>query len=301
MRSGRALFWTDSNHTHTPHNHHMKKRTLTLLLGSLALLSVSAFTVINSNGSQVGDTNSPPDAGPYDCTNCHHGGTATPVPTFTAVPAFGSGMTYLPGTTYTISFAVTGYPGFGFDVEMLNGNTATSTAAGTFTAVGTNVLVHAASTYPINLTHSTPIHTGSVGSFKWVSPAAGGTVYVYAAYNGVNLDGNTTGDKGIDKTYTLVVSPTAVPEIAASNVSFNMFPNPASDHLNLTYTLAKTSVVSIQIYSMQGKLVSNLLTQTLEAGEQTYNADLPESLAKGIYNLSLTVDGVVTMKKLMIH
>ncbi len=278
----------------------MKKITLTLLLGFLALLSVSAFTVLFPNGSAIGYTQSPADGGGGDCSDCHSGGIAAPVPSFASVPAFGAGNTYVPGATYTISVTVTGYPGFGFDLEMLNGQLSASTDAGTFVA-GANTLVHPPSTYPTNITHKTPIKLGSYGQFLWTSPASGENVYVYAAFNGVNLDGTPNGDKCVDFTQTLLGTPTGIASGAASTPLLTLFPNPASDELHITYSLAKNSRVLICLFDLRGQLVAQLLDQTQEPGEQLFDANLPTGLGQGIYTLCLSVDGVVTMKWLVVR
>ncbi len=160
----------------------------------------------SSNGSQVGWTNSIPD-GAGSCSSgggCHSGGTATPVFTLTSSPAFTSN-TYVPGTTYTITVKLTGYPKFGFDIEMLNGTLATSTATGTFSAL-TNCQIVPAGTYPKSITQTAPIATASSATYSWVAPASG-TVYIYGDGNGVNGTGSTSGDKAV--LFTQVLMPCA--------------------------------------------------------------------------------------------
>jgi hypothetical protein len=278
----------------------MKKKRLFTLLGiATAGMSISAFTLLSSNGSQTFITGSPADGGTSagTCGSCHAGGSATPVVHFSASPAFGSGNTYMPGVTYTVSMNVTGYPDFGFDLEMLNGQTASSVDGGT---VGPAVSKTRVTTGPpTNISHSSTIATASSGTWKWKAPASG-NVYVYASCLGANGNGSTSGDKYVAFTQTLVPSPTAVINIQESNTLFTFFPNPASDNIHLNYSLEKSSKVTISIYDMNGRLASTLLDQNQEQGEQSFDAALPSGLAKGIYTLNLMVDGQPTVKKLMI-
>ncbi len=172
----------------------------------------------SSSGSQIAWTNSLPD-GPGTCSSgggCHSGGSATPVFHFTATPAF-TGNTYVPGTIYTVSIGVTGYPKFGFDLEMLNGQLSTSVAAGTFVAL-TKSTVHPAGTYPISITQNATILSTSTATFKWTAPASG-NVYVYGDGNGVDGDGGTGGDKAVLYTLTLTPATTGTPPVAAFTAS----------------------------------------------------------------------------------
>ncbi|HXC03100.1 MAG TPA: choice-of-anchor V domain-containing protein [Bacteroidia bacterium] len=278
----------------------MKKSKLFITLGIVAAgLSISAFTLVHASGmSQY--TDSPPD-GPGDCSGCHSGGSAIPVVSFTASPAFGSGTTYMPGVTYTISLKVTGYPDFGFDLEMLNGNTATSVDAGTFSTPGSKVqIIPASGGVPTNMTHSSRIASTGAATWVWKAPASG-KVYVYAACLGANGDGSTGGDKTLPVTYIISPSPTAVQSLSENNTAFSFFPNPASDQIHLTYSLDKMSKVNICIYDLNGKLAATLLDQNQEQGQQSFDASLPAGLTKGVYTLNLTVDGQATAKKLLIR
>jgi hypothetical protein len=278
----------------------MKKKRLLTLIGAASLLAISGFTVVNSNGSLTGYTDSPPD-GPGDCTGCHRGGAATPTITFTASPAFGSGNTYVPNVTYTISIGETGYPYFGFDFEMCNGNTATAVDGGVFGAVVTLChLTPPSSPYPTNITQNARIPTASKAQFKWTAPASG-KCYAYMCLNGVNGDGTVNGDKALPWTLILSPSPAGISELADSKTNLSFFPNPASDNLNLSYFLEKASTIQIQIFNMEGKKVADLFNQKMDAGAQTYTATLPTDLAKGTYLLNLLVDGQPTMKKLIIR
>jgi hypothetical protein len=277
----------------------MKKRTLGLLVFVATTLAISAYTLVNSNGTQIGYTLSPPD-GPGDCSSCHGGGSAIPVVSFSASPAFGPGNTYVPGTVYTLSYAVTGYPYFGFDLEMINGQLAASKDAGSGWTNVSGCRITPTGTYPTNISHSSPIASGSAGTWKWTAPASG-NVYVYSSALGVNHDGGQNGDKVASYTLTLAPFAAGIGEQASNLNNLNLFPNPASGMIHLSYTLDKTSSVTVQVLDLSGKRVTELFNQHVAAGEQKFDANLPSELSKGVYLVSLSVNGIQSVKRLVIQ
>jgi hypothetical protein len=282
----------------------MKRKSLLILLGSAVVLSLVSASMIRSTGmSQY--TNSPPD-GPGDCTGCHGGGSVTPVVHFSAVPAFGTGMTYMPGVTYTISYQTTGYSDFGFDLEMLNSNTTAGVDAGTLVSALTHCQFMAATNGTTgtgstkNVTHTSGIASTSSATFTWKSPASG-DVYVYSTSIGCpSTSGTQSPTKMVQFNTILYPSPTGIAENTEA-FNLNVFPNPATDNLHLTYTLNKPSSVLIQLYDMQGKMVADLFNQTEVSGNQDMNLALPSSVSKGIYSLQLNIDGVPAVKKIVIQ
>ncbi len=283
----------------------MKKRNVVLLLAGIIAISVSSFTIISSkfksaNGSKVAYTNSPHD-GAGDCTSCHNGGSVTPVINFTATPAFGAGNTYVPGTMYTLTYQVTGYPKFGFDIELNAGNLTSSMGAGTNVAV-TNCKVTANpynSGYPANVSHTAPILSSGVATWHWTAPASG-TVYLYSVGVGANGNNSDSGDKMGQ--YNLVLTPsgtTGVAEESANLLDVKLFPNPVVDNIHLTYGLSKRSAVSIELMDIRGQLIETLLNKTQDAGEQSFDKMI--SLSKGIYMINMSVEGKKVSKKLIVE
>jgi hypothetical protein len=265
-----------------------------------SVISICSFTLVNSNGSEVNLTGSPVD-GPGNCTYCHGGGTAVTTPIITSSPAFGTGNTFVPGATYTISVGETGYSHFGFDLEICNKNSHTCTDGGTFVTPLTNCQFYApAGRFPTNVTHTGRIPSSSTATFKWTAPSSG-NAYMYFSVNGVDGDGTNSGDKPMhDSIMFSPVSATGISSVAENDRSLNCFPNPTTDLINLSYSLDGRSSVSIHLYDTQGKMISTLFSQTLEAGPQNYSANLPAGLTKGIYTLQLIVDDYLIMKRLVV-
>ena len=170
----------------------MKKSFILTSVIGIACVIASGFTVIYSSG-EPNHTGSPKDGG-ATCASCHSGG-VTPAGAITASPAFGgsgTSLTYSPGVTYTLTVTETANIDFGFDVEILNGNTSSAVNAGTMTAISSNCIVNG--TGPTNITHNARISVSSNAKFKWVAPS-GGTAYLYASILGVDGTGGTGGDK----------------------------------------------------------------------------------------------------------
>ena len=290
----------------------MKKKIILPIITGLAIVALSASTVINASG-QYAWTGSPVDGGLTNgtCAACHSGGSTTPTMTVSASPAFGSGNTYVPSQTYTINVNVSGsYPKYGFNCEILNTqNTATttvSTTLGTLTAVSANCQIYPFATtkpYPITASHNAASGSGNAAtfSFKWVAPASG-TGYLYCVGLGVDMSGNETGDK-VTSVAQMTLTPSSGAGIAshsAGDAGLNVFPNPATDNVRITYTLTERSNVTVKLMSLNGELVSDLLNETQDRGVQSVDTHLPIGLAKGMYMVKLTINGKQSLQKLMI-
>jgi hypothetical protein len=77
----------------------------------------------------------------------------------------------------------------------------------------------------------------------------------------------------------------------ASNISFNIYPNPATTIINIDFTEIKSAVATINIYDLTGKIVRSISTterlSSIERGD----------LRSGIYFIQLvTAENVLTKK-----
>jgi hypothetical protein len=287
------------------------RRKITLpIVSALAIivLSASTSTIVNSAGV-TNWTGSPVDGGAGaggQCSNCHSGGSTVPTQVVTWSPALGIGNKYTPGTTYTITVTPAGsYPRFGMNVEIINSQ-ATAVATypfGTFgAAVTTNCQVYATAQtggYPACVSHTGTSTTGAF-SFKWTSPASG-TGYLYSNVLGVNGDANTGGDK-VSAVTSITLTPVGagIDMHGDNSVALNVFPNPATDNVRLTYTLSERSNVVVKLVNISGEEIAELLNETQDRGTQAADARLPIGLAKGMYMVKITVNGKQTMQKLML-
>ena len=288
----------------------MKKKITLPILAGVAMLLMSASAVVNSAGL-YGYTGSPVDGGATptgQCSGCHSGGSSTPSLSITASPAFVSGNQYVPSTTYTITITPTGsYARYGVNCEIINSQATSTSSVGMFgtfgTAVSTNCqIIPASSTtpYPPCVSHKSN-STTTPFSFKWTAPASG-TGYIYADVLGANGDGNTGGDK-VSAVHSLTLTPASSAGInthSENEAGLNVFPNPATDNVRLTYTLNERSNVVVKLVSINGEVVADLLNETQHEGQQSVDARLPMGLAKGMYMVKLSINGKQTMQKLMV-
>jgi hypothetical protein len=76
-------------------------------------------------------------------------------------------------------------------------------------------------------------------------------------------------------------------------------PNPFNPTTNLSFTLTNTATVSLMIYDMLGRQVADLAHGPLGTGEHRVTFDA-SALPSGMYFSRLTVNGVPTVKRLML-
>lgn len=79
-----------------------------------------------------------------------------------------------------------------------------------------------------------------------------------------------------------------------------VFPNPVSDQLNLTYTVNKNASVTIKIMDVLGNEVTTLLSQRVDAGPQKKTFSLSNKLSSGFYFLRLVVGTESVIKRISI-
>ena len=301
----------------------MKKRTFIYLI---ALCLVSFIISSYSHGAASNG---------YDCTgaetglgnpagcSCHNAGTTTTVTI--ELDSAGTPTThYKGGKTYTVKItgkntSTTSLPKFGFQLGVIKGSAAVTTPvnAGSFTApypTGTSYNAPSSGNYVVGLVEQTSAQTATTGSggsgttyvetFNWTAPVAGtGTISFWGVVNAVNGDGGTSGDK-YNLNHVIINEWPLGTGIAgietASDFNFTLFPNPTTDKIYLRYNLEKSSHVSLTLYDIAGKFVMELQNGTINAGEQQIDANV-SSLQKGIYIVTLTVDGVKTTKRIIVQ
>jgi len=252
----------------------------------------SGFTVVNSSGIAY-YTNSPSDGA--TCNSCHSGGSATTTGSVTASPAFGgsgTNLTYVPNTTYTITVKESGYPDWGFDVEIMNTNSASGTTnAGTMTAISTNCKLNG--TGPTNITHNATIATATTATFKWVAPASG-TAYLYAAINGVNNNGSTSGDKVMNIAYVLTPAATTPVPVAA----FTSSSSSACVGQSITLTDNSTNTPTSWAWTMTGGTPPSSASQNPTVSYATAGSKTVTLVATNAGGSSAPISHVITVNAL---
>ena len=262
------------------------KKYLSLLLPAALLAFVFIMAgfdgdeLQNSSGAPAQNTNSPGDG--QNCTHCM-GGTATAVTGWITsdVPSTG----YVPGNTYTITAtgSGTGKKGFEISPQDLAGN-----LIGTLTAGTGNKLVGSLK----YVTHSSVVAANpAVWTFQWTAPLTGaGDVTFYGSFA---VTQNAT------KTTTLTISESAEGLAQRSLSNWGFYPNPAHDRVFVNFSSKKEGHVNVDLVSLGGTLLQNLLTASLPAGERRFEISL--SQPAGLYLLRITGENSQQVRKIIIR
>jgi hypothetical protein len=282
----------------------MKLKSLTYVL-ALPVLALFTAGGLNDDG-RAGRTGSP---GETTCVSCHDnfalnsgGGSITLSSTNL------TGWEYIPGTNYHMvcTVARNGNSLFGMGLEALT--TANQNA-------GNLVITNPASTQIKTATvggvsRRNVVHTlnGGVGNgskafaFDWNAPATNiGNVTFY--YAGVAANGDGNDDVG-DHVYSgsQVVTPAAANSVEefAGPGQLSVFPDPATDHFNIAYTLTTGRNIQVTLHDMQGRMVRELIAAPRSAGRHVEMISGLSDLGTGTYILRTALGADVRTQRIML-
>jgi enterochelin esterase family protein len=88
-------------------------------------------------------------------------------------------------------------------------------------------------------------------------------------------------------------------EIPSIYQNLKVYPNPFNEKSHITFTLPKDSIVSLTIYDLQGRKISNLWDGFCDYGSHQTTFD-GSSLASGIYFIQLIADSFHQTQKLVL-
>lgn len=230
------------------------------------------------NGAPAGFTGSPSDGQTCAKSTCH-GGTATFVPGWisTNVPVSG----YVPGSSYQVTATVTdsGRNKFGFELspQDLSGN-----LLGTLQANAVTDL-RGLGKYITHRNSSTSGQDSKSWTFNWVAPPAGtGEVTFYAAFNGANGNGQSSGDN-IYRSSLVVEEDTTV--VGVDDDALVVIPNPSNGWVTLRHPDLTQWDFQVRVYTIDGKLV---YSKNVFANDLILNL---AALEDGMYQLTVDVKG----------
>ena len=83
-------------------------------------------------------------------------------------------------------------------------------------------------------------------------------------------------------------------------VNLEIFPNPASDHVSVSFDLLDDKNVSIKMLNVLGQSVKTISKQQLSNGHHDVQLQVND-LSKGIYFLNVDIDGALTTKKVVVE
>ena len=312
----------------------MKIRKMKIVFSLFAI--AAGYIVIN------GYNGGPAAAGAYDCSGaetglgnptgcfagsgCHSSVANAGIAVTLEFDSAGTPTThYVAGKAYTVTITGTNntsnnLPRFGLQIGCIKGATpsAAPTQTGTWMApYPTNTRYTAPFTkyYLVGVVeHSTRLtpFSGSGGNgtvyketFNWTAPVSGtDTISFWGALNAVNNNGNADGGDLWNVTHIIIYnwSPTAV--VSIQNTAFNMgiFPNPASQHATLKYSLKENSNVQADLYNICGQKVCTLFNGTQTAGAHTQLINLADlNLKSGIYMVAINDGAKSSTQKLIVQ
>ena len=238
---------------------------------------------LRSSGSPGDYTGSPGDG--TDCTDCHSSnpGNFSLVPTITTnIPVTG----YVLGQTYTINLTTSssGASGWGFE---LTAEKAGGTKVGVYNitgATGSPKIITSGG----SVTHSND--ASSSWSFNWTAPSVDeGDITFYAAVLAANGSG-TGGDQVV--TTSKVVSASTLSIEDKNSLTFDIFPNPARDYLNIKLP-NEILEGSVEVFDFSGKSVINTKVDRFD------NKININALSTGMYIIKLTSEEKYGVKKLI--
>jgi hypothetical protein len=113
--------------------------------------------------------------------------------------------------------------------------------------------------------------------------------------------GKFTGNVYFDNVSIEKQVPTSIEPIISSVDAFELFPNPASDFLEITNRSNKTTQPTIALYNLHGQLISNLWNKQSIAPGQQIRVNLKECNApNGIYLVNISTPEKSVTRKLII-
>ncbi|KOY53060.1 choice-of-anchor V domain-containing protein [Polaribacter dokdonensis] len=244
----------------------------------LLAIPVSAFLLMSSSGGRNDARSGSPGDNGASCVTCHPGPVTNASAEITSdIPDTG----YLLDTDYTININTTSSSSsVGFQLTAENSS---NTKIGSFTAGSGSRTINSDK----SITHSTPSASGD-WSFTWRSPSTDlGRVTFYSAVNASAGEGSFGGN---DQVVLVNASSASLSISEAQKIDFAMYPNPASDILNIDLPIISEKV-TVEFYDQIGKLA---YSQNLSTNSKTVNV---KDLATGIYIIKVIADGKIGTQK----
>ncbi len=277
---------------------------------ALGLVLNPSFIFTNSLQAPAAHTGAPGE-GTCATAGCHTGNPVITTGSFILLNTAGANNLtagYTPGTTYNLTLNVSAFnsPKYGFQITALDAN---NNAAGDFNITNVNGTVRTTSGNRIYVGHKTANSTAA-WSFQWIAPATdAGTVTFYIAGNGSNNNILETGDQIYTTTYTVSTSAgltqgnggsTGIKVLNADDNGISIFPNPVKDRLFVSYNVAETENVTIDLYNLNGQLVQNLLNEKNSAGNYNETFNLNNNINKGLYIVRVNMGDNTFFKKVLV-
>jgi hypothetical protein len=115
-----------------------------------------------------------------------------------------------------------------------------------------------------------------------------GNHYPIASVFGLSVNGGSPSQQG-----SYLNNVTGIDDLSGVLGSYSLYPNPASDNLNLDVNLITGKKVEVKLFNSMGAEVKESLIYEGYQGDNRYKIDV-QNLPQGIYFSQIMLDGVLT-------
>ena len=266
----------------------MKTKLIKIIVSAVVTFSFLGILFTNLYSSSSGVTGLTYKTGGQGCS-CHG-----PSPTPSVEVRFLNADSVGKGQTKTITIKIQGGSAVagGFNVAVLNGVLNVGSDAGV-KKIG-NELTHTAKrTFSGNEVTWT---------FNYTAPNTAGWDTLYAVGNSVNNNGNNSGDTWnfLTRFPVKIFNPTSIKttnEVVQGYELKQNYPNPFNPTTNIKFSTLKDGFVSLKVYDLTGKEVSNLVSKNLKSGAYVVDYNASE-LSSGVYIYKLITNDFTSTKKM---
>ena len=210
---------------------------------------------------------------------------------------------YNPGRTYQVSVKLTfqGALRIGMASEVLNSS---HIGVGTLSTAGSSNMQKF--TFITNRPYITHTYAGcnsmqNTGTYvyNWTAPVKGtGTLTIYTSGNAANGNGNEGGDHIYTNSLAITEGTSSVEAQNTLSASLNVYPNPATNFLNLEYTLPSASHVTVQAWGIDGKLIKTLADAQQAAGKNNIQANISD-MTTGTYLVKISAGDYSSVQRVV--
>ncbi len=138
--------------------------------------------------------------------------------------------------------------------------------------------------FPMNFSNTTK-------TFVFTSP---GLIPYYCTAHGA------AGGVGMSGTITVNAITTSLANKTLAN-TLTVYPNPASEKINVNFSVRKDNQVSVKLIDVLGNEVATIFNDRLNAGDYKQNLSIPTRVTKGLYFVKVSVGPDVAMRRISIQ
>ncbi|MGB3076511.1 MAG: MopE-related protein [Chitinophagales bacterium] len=133
---------------------------------------------------------------------------------------------------------------------------------------------------------------------KFINELSAGTEYAWQVKGVCNRHPSVTSDWS-DKAF-FTTAPMKARGVMPLQSGFEIYPNPSSATTTIHFILTYSSQVTLKIYDVNGKEVSNLVNESMEAGDHSLSINTVQ-FSKGMYFVQMISEEGIRMEKLMVQ